>query len=724
MCRRAGCVDASGVSTPATADHGIALPAAGPAAPAPSAGYATAGLGRPTGSRDAVPARESALRLAVVRTVAVAAVLATGGYLTWRLLTTLPEGAALWIGVPFLALELYGGVALVLFVMTTWNVAPAPVPPARPGPQPSVTVLIATYNEHLDVLLPTVAACLAMAGDHETWVLDDGDRLEVEEMVTALGARYVSRSEHDHAKAGNLNHALALVQTELIAVFDADHVPDPEFLTRTVPYFADERLALVQTPQHFYNTSSFEHLHPGVDLHEESLFYRVIQPGKHHSGAAFWCGTNAVLRADALREIGGVATESLTEDFHTTMKLHRAGWRSAYHNEVLARGLAAGSPDAFYAQRRRWGRGAMQVLRQDNPLTASGLTLRQRLGYLYSLSAWFDSWRTLGLALVPVAVLVTGLFPVDAPPAQFALMAGVPFLLQQVALTLLSRGFAPARFSLLFEVVRLPSNLAATLTLVRRGTGRFAVTAKGRTGDARTRARVPAVLLVLAAVLGGSVLYTAASIAGWTPTRHGLGGTTLIPIFWVAVTLGFVLAGIRRIRDPRFSAERRDGHRFPATMQAAVDGAPARLVDVSLGGAQVRVRGIGASVGAEVQLAIRVPDRAAHVVFRATVRSRQDDVHRLQFVGRQWAELAALSATAFGAGAARWAATVPTPLELPDQPAPGGKVRAARLHPDAVAAAVRSPFVSPPRRGVEVHDTQPIPRLTPELERELAGQSR
>ncbi|MGY1723572.1 glycosyltransferase [Blastococcus sp. SYSU DS0533] len=680
-----------------------------------------AALGRPSGTRDAVPVPEGAPRLLVVRAVAVAAVLATSGYLTWRLLATLPEGPALWLGVPFLALELYGGLALVLFVMTTWDVSPATVPAPRPGPPPSVTVLIATYDEHLDVLLPTVAACLAMEGEHETWVLDDGDRLEVEEMVTALGARYVSRAEHDHAKAGNLNHALAQVRTDLVAVFDADHVPDPDFLTRTLPYFADDRLALVQTPQHFYNTSSFEHLCPGVDLHEESLFYRVIQAGKHHAGAAFWCGTNAVLRAEALRAVGGVATESLTEDFHTTMKLHRAGWRSAYHNEVLARGLAAGSPDAFYAQRRRWGRGAMQVLRHDNPLTAPGLTLRQRLGYLYSLSAWFDSWRTLGLALVPVAVLVTGVFPVDAPPALFAVMAGIPFLLQQVALGLLSRGFAPARFSLLFEAVRLPSNLAATLSLVLRGTGRFAVTAKGRTGEERTRARVPAMLLVLAAVLAGSLLFTVASVVGWTPVEHGFGGTTLVPVFWVASTLGFVVAGIRRIRDPRFSAERRDGHRFAAALPAVVEGAPARLVDVSLGGAQVRVRGVGAAVGAEVELAIRVPDRAAHVVFRAVVRSRADDVHRLQFVGRQWCELAALSATAFGAGAARWAATGTTPVDVGTPAVAGRRVPAASVNPDAVAAAVRSPFVTPAARRPVDDDTRPIPRLTPELERALAA---
>jgi cellulose synthase (UDP-forming) len=439
-------------------------------------------------------------------------------------------------------------------------------------------------------------------------------------------------------------------------VFDADHVPDADFLTRTLPYFADSRVALVQTPQHFYNTSSFEHVRPGVDLHEESLFYRVIQAGKHHAGAAFWCGTNAVLRVDALRNIGGVATESLTEDFHTTMKLHRAGWRTAYHNEVLARGLAAGGPAAFYAQRHRWGRGAMQVLRHDNPLTSSGLTVRQRLSYLYSLMAWFDSWRTLGLALVPVAVLLTGMFPVDADPRQFVLMAGGAFALQQTTLALLSRGFAPALFSLMFEVIRMPSNLAATLSLVRRGTGRFTVTAKGRTGDSRVRAHVPALLTGLTVLFTGTLLYAAMTFAGWTPTSYPMVGTTVVPVVCLAFSLVFLVAGVRRIRDPRFSTERREAHRFAAHLLATVNSTPARLLDVSLGGAQVRIQDGGAPVGRDVLLAVSVPDRAEPVVFRATVRRREGELHRLQFVGRQWIELAALSATAFGAGAARWAA--------------------------------------------------------------------
>jgi cellulose synthase (UDP-forming) len=594
----------------------------------------------------------------VLHTVAIGAVACTLVYLVWRIGWTLPSGDALWLGLPFLALELHGFVALTLFVVTTWNVAPTRErlrTPAKAGREPSVTVVIATYDERLEVLLPTVAAVLAMDGDHGTWILDDGDRAEVAEMAAALGARYVTRPVHDHAKAGNLNHALRMVTTDLIAVFDADHVPEPDFLTRTVPYFGDPGLALVQTPQDFYNTASFEHHRPGSALHEESLFYRVIQAGKHNAGAAFWCGTNAVLRVSALRSVGGVATESLTEDFHTTLRLHRAGWRTAYHNEVLASGLAAGTPDVFYAQRRRWGRGAMQVLRTDNPLTGPGLTVAQRLSYAYSLSAWFDSWRTLALALLPVAVLVTGLFPVRVDPWTFLLLAGSAFVLQQTAITMLGRGFARASFSLLFDMVRLPSNLAATVTLLRRGTGTFAVTAKGRTGEERARARAPWVLATLALVLFSAVVYAGLSLAGLTPTRYPVSGTAAVPLLWLLVTSSFVGTAIMRIRSLRFGAERREGHRFPVSFPATVDGLPGRMIDVSLGGAQVSVPGPGLPLGTETLLAMWVPDRSEPIIFEVTVCSRQEDRHRLEFRVRDWRALAALSATAMAVGALAWA---------------------------------------------------------------------
>ena len=100
---------------------------------------------------------------------------------------------------------------------------------------------------------------------------------------------------------------------------------------------------------------------------EQALFYRILQPGKNRWTGAFWCGTGAVVRVAALREVGGVATETITEDIHTTIRLHRRGWRTVYHNEVLARGLAASDAARYQLQRHRWGTGAMQVLRSENP---------------------------------------------------------------------------------------------------------------------------------------------------------------------------------------------------------------------------------------------------------------------------------------------------------------------------------------------------------------------
>lgn len=608
--------------------------------------------------RAGLPVSEPLRRRLHVRAVALAALLVTAAYLAWRVSETMPRGWALLTGVPFLAVEAHGLLTLTLFVFSTWDIAPSPAPDPD-GVSRSVTVLIPTYNEPIEVLLPTVAAALAMEGDHETWLLDDGDRPEVEELAGGLGVRYVNRAQHLHAKAGNLNHALGLVETELIAVFDADHVPEPHFLTRTLPYFVDPRVALVQTPQDFYNNDSFEHLPGRSELHEESLFYRVIQAGKNNAGAAHWCGTNAVLRVDALLSIGGVATETLTEDFHTTVRLHGAGWRTVYHNQVLASGLAAGSPEAFYAQRRRWGRGAMQLLRTDNPITAHGLTLRQRLSYLYSVLAWFDGWRSLGLILVPTVALLTGLFPVQARPMDFLLYAGSAFVLQQAAISLLGRGFGNPAWSLLFEVIRMPSNLAATLALVVPGTGLFAVTAKGRTAEERIRARVPRLLLALALLLTATVPWVALSLAGLTPIHYPNVDAALVPELWLLLTLGFLVAAILRIRSPRFAAERREGHRFPVMLPAELAGMSGTLTDVSLGGGQIVLPGPGVSPGATATLAIRVPDRIDALRFLVVVRSRDGQRHHLQFLGRPWVALAALSATTMGSGAARWVVSPP-----------------------------------------------------------------
>jgi len=198
----------------------------------------------------------------------------------------------------------------LLFAWMTRTVAPArPFLPPRPGL--SVDVFIPTYNEDLDVLEATITGAVGIRYPHLTWVLDDGRRPEVEALARRLGADYLTRPDNLYHKAGNLNHALKHTTGEFIAILDADMVPQPDYLDRTLGYFEDEKLAFVQMPQEFYNQDSIQHDPLSRHWHEQTLFFRVIQPGKNHTNSAFWTGSPSVMRRKSLEDIGGVATETV-----------------------------------------------------------------------------------------------------------------------------------------------------------------------------------------------------------------------------------------------------------------------------------------------------------------------------------------------------------------------------------------------------------------------------
>jgi len=571
-------------------------------------------------------------RLAVIRIVAVAAVLVGLGYLAWRVTSTL-AGATPWLAACFLALEIHALLSLAVHTFDLWDIDAAPRPPGGPSTPFRVAVLIPTYNEPAEVLLPTIAAAVALQPEHQTWVLDDGDRPWVAALAERLGARYRARTEHDHAKAGNINAVLPELDADLVAVFDADHVAHAGFLTRTMPYFADRRVALVQTPQDFYNTSSFEHVQKrgGQRFGEQELFYRVLAAGRNRWEAAFWCGTNAVLRLAALRDVGGVATDTVTEDIHTTIRLHRRGWRTVYHNEVLAQGLAAGTAQQYLGQRLRWGTGAMQVLRTENPAVVGGLTLRQRLSYLSTLLGWFDSWWMLGYLLLPLATVATGALPVAAPLGAFVPWFLAAFCMQRLAVRLLARGHATVWHATVFETLRLPANLRATLALVDRRSRGFTVTAKGRSGPGRRRAPAPRLLVALLAASGASLAWYVATVVGATPLHYGVPWTAHGAAAWLVVNAVTLVVAIRRIRSPKYSAERRAGVRFDIAADAAVDGTPARLRDVSLTGASLLAPARSVAPGRRVT--VDLPGAGSGLTLPAVVRSVSPATDRRAPVG-------------------------------------------------------------------------------------------
>ena len=203
------------------------------------------------------------------------------------------------------------------------------------GRQANVDVLITVYGESLDVIRTTVKAAMAMRGLHTTWILDDGDSDEVRDLAKTLGCRYVRRLGSSGAKAGNVNNALSVAKAEFFVIFDADFVAKPDFLYETLPFMEDPNVAFVQTPQVYGNLNNIVSRGAGFI---QMVFYRFIQPGRNEFNAAFCVGTNVLFRRAAVKDIGGIYTQSKSEDIWTSILLHERGWRSIFQPKELAIG--------------------------------------------------------------------------------------------------------------------------------------------------------------------------------------------------------------------------------------------------------------------------------------------------------------------------------------------------------------------------------------------------
>jgi cellulose synthase (UDP-forming) len=297
--------------------------------------------------------------------------------------------------------------------------------------QPLVDILIPTYNEARSIVDRTIVGALAL--DHprlRIWVLDDGARPWLRELCAARGVRYIARESHENAKAGNLNSGLLRIAAEheasdFVAVLDADFVPQPNFLKRALSLFRDRRVGLVQTPQHFFNSGpmQFNFRADRTWPEEQRVQYDVLLPARDAWGTAFCCGTSFVIRYAALQSIGGeIPTESVTEDYLTTLKLNAAGWTSVYLNERLSAGLAPAGIGEYVSQRSRWCLGTMQIFRGAwGIFSRHRITFIERLHLLDHFGYWgvMVPFRLLRL-FVPAIFWTTGVFVMNAEATGYA----------------------------------------------------------------------------------------------------------------------------------------------------------------------------------------------------------------------------------------------------------------------------------------------------------------
>jgi cellulose synthase (UDP-forming) len=420
----------------------------------------------------------------------VFSIIASSRYVWWRLTQTtdLNPGFEWFMGTGLLVAECYTWIVMVLGYFQNARPLrrrPAALPEDR-ALWPTVDVYIPTYNESLQVVKPTVLAALSLdwpADKLNIYILDDGKRDAFREFAQSCGAQYIIRSNNSHAKAGNLNHAMGITHGEFIAIFDCDHIPVRTFLTTTMGWFdRDPKCAMMQTPHHFFSPDPFER-NLGTFRrvpNEGNLFYGLIQDGNDLWNATFFCGSCAVLRRGPLMEVGGIAVETVTEDAHTALKLHRRGYSTAYLRQVLAGGLATESLSGHIGQRIRWARGMAQIFRLDNPLTGPGLNLFQRLCYVNAMLHFFSGVPRLVFLTAPLAYLFFQFHIINAAALMLAAYA-IPHLLQSsLANSHLQGRWRHSFWNEAYEaVLSWYIALPTTVALINPRLGKFNVTAKG-----------------------------------------------------------------------------------------------------------------------------------------------------------------------------------------------------------------------------------------------------
>ncbi|MDO5735847.1 MAG: glycosyltransferase [Propionibacteriaceae bacterium] len=412
-----------------------------------------------------------------------------------------------------------------------------------------VDVYITVFGEELKVIRKTVTAALAMKGRHETYVLDDGDSDDVRDLAAELGAGYIRRLGGSGAKAGNVNHALAITHGEFFLILDADFVVKPEMLEETLPAMADDNIAFVQTPQVYGN------LHTTIArgaAYMQSMFYRYIQPGRNEFNAAFCVGTNVLFRRKAVKEIGGMYTGSKSEDVWTSLLLHERGWKSLFIDQALAVGEAPDTIEAYSKQQLRWATGGFEILLTHNPLSPRRrLTLDQRLMYFVTATHYLSGIATGLLLFVPALEIFFDLRPISLAvgPLEWALYYSGFYVLQILLSALILGTFRPE--VLLLAAASFPIYIKAFRNALFGIDVKWSVT--GTTGG-----RTSSFNFILPQLFAFVFLLVTSAVAIW---RDVLMSTPNVATFWCVINtivLGlFVLTAWREDRQRAHTAPTR-----------------------------------------------------------------------------------------------------------------------------------------------------------------------
>ncbi|HAA30488.1 MAG TPA: cellulose synthase catalytic subunit (UDP-forming) [Cyanobacteria bacterium UBA8553] len=465
-----------------------------------------------------------------------------------------------------------------------------------------VDIYIPTYNEDVEIVRKTVLGAIAIEYPEDkkrVYVLDDGRaekyrarRQELRQMCEELGVMMLTRDNNEHAKAGNINTAFRRTKGDLVLILDCDHIPSRQFLMHTVGFFFDPNVAFVQTPHWFYNPDPFERnlLTGGRVPVGNELFYKVLQKGNDFWNAAFFCGSAAVIRKEHALQVGGIATETVTEDCHTAFRLHSLGYESVYYDKIMVAGLAPEKFSSYVGQQVRWARGMAQILRLENPLINPklNLSLAQRICYFSATSHFFYGYPRLMYAIAPTLFLLFGLNPIQGLGTE-TLAYALPHILISLNANYIT--YKNVRFSFwneVFEfVMAFQAGYVTLMALINPRLGSFNVTDKGLSVTKRSFDWESVRGLLVVAVL---VIVSLVAVPFWLILRPEDMEAVLVNGMWCVFNLVLLLAAILvALEQPQLRTAHRLPRRLPAMIHSADQTWSGETINVSETGALIRL---------------------------------------------------------------------------------------------------------------------------------------
>jgi cellulose synthase (UDP-forming) len=489
-------------------------------------------------------------------------------YMGWRIFFTLPLSYGIVsaiVGVALLAAELLAAFIAIVQYYESMHGAEPELPDIPDDWFPDVDILIATHNESTELLLKTINGCNHLAYPDKNkvhiYICDDSDRPEMAELARKMGVGYFGLSGNKDAKAGNLNNALSKTSSLLVATFDADMIPMREFLLKTVPYFflpklkkangvwveresgeidEDYKIGFIQTPQSFYNADLFQYnlFSENRFPNEQDYFFREISINRNNSNAVIYAGSNTVISRGALDDIGGIATDTITEDFETGLRIQRKGWTTYAISQPLAHGLAPTDIRSLLSQRERWGRGCINSSKREHILMSKDIPIATKLCYFSSYVYWWTFWSRFVYIIAPILYSLFRLRIVNCDLWQLLVIWLPSYLLYSFILKQSSAGVRNNHLNNVIDTILFPYMIVPIfLETIGIKLKVFSVTSKSRNSVGSELGFILPNLFLLFASLAALALCVKNTLA------TGLASDSII-IFWLVVNMKNIILAL------------------------------------------------------------------------------------------------------------------------------------------------------------------------------------